>query len=168
MKKFILIFLLISVSILACGCDPGAYHFDNKSLTERVKSVELIDYENFNPIEIDVTDDTELIFESDKMKILEVLDEEKIEEFLKDLSVITFHLENKSAKSPVGRGILLIFSDGGYIVISSTKVGRRSYSFVAEFDKNNIFIQHIAYVCDRPSLEKLMIKYFTCCKYSDF
>lgn len=161
MKKFILSFLLICVLILACGCDPGSYYFDDESLTEQVKRVELIDYENDNPIMIDVTDDTELIFERDKMKILEVLDEEKIDEFLKDLSVIIFHLINQSAESPVGRGIRLVFSDEGYIVISCTKVGRRGYSFVAEFDKNDEFIQHIADVCDKPSLDRLINKYFT-------
>ena len=45
MKKIAVVFVILSILLLLCGCDT--YYFDYENLKETVQKIEIIDYDSF-------------------------------------------------------------------------------------------------------------------------
>ena len=88
-----------------------------------------------------------MLFDIDNVRIIETLEQEKIDDFAYELSTITFHKEMESVNSPVGYTVLIYMQNQEII----KKVGRRNiltsgllstYPFISSaiFDEEGIFI----------------------------
>jgi hypothetical protein len=163
-KRFLLILSLVLI-ISGCVSDPNTYYFNYEELSINVISIELINYENNNPRIINVNESNISNIDFHKLVVLEVLPSQSIDSFIRKISEITFHKSNKSAETPIGRGIKLNYNNGNFVIISCTLTKERGYSFVAEFDDKGKFVKHIAEFADRPKFEKLLDDYF---KTKDF
>ncbi len=159
-KRFSALCLLLCVSILLCGCDPSEFYFDYQAMKADTISIELITYDNDLSNIIEVKKDSKLIFDSSKVISSKQLNENLTDDFLRDLSKITFHLLNDSTLEPVKECTKINMSDGSFVILSCTLVDKIGYSMVAEFDSNGNFVKHIAFFADRPSYERMISKYF--------
>ncbi len=165
MKKNFIVLLAI-FSILLCACDPATFNFNYDNMVGEVTSIELIKYNNNNSDIIDIKNDTRLIFLEEKVISSKKIDQKSNCLLLKDLSNITFHLENISTKEPVGECLKINLNNGNFYILSATLVDDLCYSMVAEFDQNYNFVRHIAYFADRPSYEVMIDKYFAKNQYT--
>jgi len=157
MKRIFLIFLIVSFVLIAC--DPSTYYFDAEELIEKVTKIELVECYNENPIVVAVEDDTILNFDSKSAKLVKKLEEEKILDFVTDLSTITFHLEDESVNSPLGYAVL-IYTENNEIIVLSCTVLDRAYGMVAIFTVDGKFVSHIAQFADEPKFKKIIKNYF--------
>ena len=157
MKKFVLL-LLISVTLLLTGCDPGLVYFSGTT-SDEIERIELVKYNNDSYKMIDVSKETPK-FDSDKIEVIETLEKEKINDFLCDFEKIIFHDENDSVNEPTGYCLLWYLKDGNFIVFSSTIEGDRAYSMVSEFDSTDNFVRHSASFASKPHYDDVLKKYF--------
>ncbi len=159
MKKTFII-LISLITIILSGCDPATFYFEFESMNNEVLSVELVEYDNNSSEMINTNLDSKLIFDSKKIISVETLEEERIDEFLKGLSVIVFHQVEESTIEPVKECLKINKNNGNYIILSCTVIDGTVYSMVAEYDSSGNFLEHLAYFADRPSYERLIDKYF--------
>lgn len=135
---------LMLLSSLLCGCEPIPYHFEINDMKENVTRIELVTCENLNPINMCVNDDTVLYFNFNNRNVIKELEQNKIENFINDLSKISLFKENKSVNSPVGYATLLYMQNNEVIVLSCTNLDDVKYSMVAAFSYTGTYIRHIA------------------------
>ena len=113
---------LLTVSFWLTACDPGSYQYDYNDLIENVVSIELINYDNPNQksfISWVLPDhSSDLVpFEKSKTTQLEVLNEEKKEDFLKQLSNSDILYLYYAYDSPKGICIKLTYENGDFEII---------------------------------------------------
>lgn len=161
MKKLILfITLLFTLTLFGCVSDPNTYYFDSNILLNNTMKIDLVYYQNDAP-EMIVVDQSDFPnFEFGSSTVIETLDSSLLESFILELSLITFHIQNKSSNSPVGNTLILHQTNGNMIVISCTLIDGTAYSFVSTFDSDSHFIEHIARFADRPKFDEMLQKYF--------
>ena len=159
MKKYIILFLLM-LSFLLNSCDPAPYYFKKDTYIDKIERIELVKYNNDNYKMVDSAK-VELEFDSSKVEKIEILDGEKIEEFLSDYEKIVFLRENDSVNEPTGYCLIWYLKNGNFIVFSDTSIGGRAYSMAAEFDASGRFVKHLAHFASRPHYEKILRKYFS-------
>ena len=160
MRKFILVFIVLSVSIVLKGCDPATYYFDADVLISNTIKIELVECKNDDPELIEINEKNITSFDYDNVELIDSLDNSQFESFIKKLSNITFHKENYSVNKPIGKTLILHQKNGDMIVLSCTLIDGTGYSFVSEFDLDNNYITHIARFADRPQFELLLNTYF--------
>ena len=149
------------VAVLLTGCDPTNYYFTKISYLDQIESIELVEYNNNNYKIVDASK-TNLKFDYEKVKKLETLDTNKINEFLDDYEKIQFHIKNDSVNEPVGYCLLWYLKNGNFIVFCCTLVdGDRGYSMASEFDSTCRFIKHYAYFASGPHYDNILSKYFS-------
>lgn len=159
MRRFIVLITLLALTLLG-GCDPATYHFKKIEYIDRIQRIELVTYTNENYKIVDCVKEP-LRFDFQKVKSIEVLNEDKFADFLGDFEDIVFHEKNESVNEPTGYCLLWYLKNGNYIVFSCTMIeGDRVYDMAAEFDSNNIFIKHYAHFASRPHYENILEKYF--------
>ena len=158
MKKILI--MLMFIIVLLTGCDPASYYFTKTLYLDKIESIELVEYSN-NNYEIVDTSKTDLKFDYEKVKKLETLDTNKINEFLDDFEKIVFHIENESVNEPIGYCLIWHLKNGNFIVFCCTLVaGDRGYSMVSEFDSTCRFIKHYADFASGPHYDDILSKYF--------
>lgn len=135
MKKLALIAVIVLVAISLTACHPMGHYFDYEELKAAVVSVELINYDNPDSKRINGLKEETKPFDFDKVEVLEVLAEEKIDDFLYALSDIEFFKMDYSNKkcndSANGVTIIVKYSSGDFLVLDSKEV--RKNFFVAEY-----------------------------------
>ena len=161
MKK-IHVILLSMIVLLLCGCaiDPATYYFDADDIKNQATKIQLVICENNNPVIVDVKEDTVLLFDIDNVRIIETLEQEKIDDFAYELSTITFHKEMESVNSPVGYTVLIYMQNQEIIVLSCTIINGIGYGMVAVFSNDGNFIRHIAQFADEPKFKRLLTNCF--------
>ena len=159
MKRKITLFFLMFFFILN-SCDPGSIYFNKDTYIDEIERIELVKYNNDNYKMVD-SSKVELKFDSSKVEKIEILDDEKTEEFLLDFEKIVFHLENDSVNEPTGYCLIWYLKNGNFIVFSDTSIGNKAYSMAAEFDASGRFVNHLAHFASRPHYEKILRKYFS-------
>ncbi len=160
MKKTLAV-LLLFLCLFLCSCDPAEFYFDYESMKKVVASIELIVYDNHISKIVDVNSNTTLIFDEKKIISTRLLDDDKTDLILKDLSKITFFLRYESALEPIEQCLKITLNNGHFIILSCSLVDGTAYSMVGEFDSNCKYIKCIANFADRPSYEKMISKYFS-------
>lgn len=162
MKKMWLFILLMfcSVELVGCAVDPGSYYFNADDLMEKVIKIELVECINENPKLIIVKENSLPSFDFNKVKLVKELEEEKIQDFLNELSTVIFHIENESVNSPVGYAVLIYLQNNEIIVLSCTIINKIGYSMVASFTYEGNFIKHIVVFANEPKFKKILLKYF--------
>lgn len=158
MKKLYAVLLIIIV--LLSGCDPGCYYFDADEIADQAVKIQLVICENPSPQKIIVKEDTVLYFDVEDAEIVETLENEKIEEFAKDLSTVTFHIENESVNAPIGYAVLIHMQNQEIIVLSCTTINGVGYGMAAAFSIDGNFLRHIACFADAPKFRRILAKYF--------
>lgn len=159
MKKITLVFLLFILCL--CGCvDPPTYYFDADDIISHATKIQLVMCENNNPININIEEDTILVFDIDNVKIIETLETEKIVGFAHDLSSITFHKEMISVNSPVGYAVIIYMQNQELIVLSCTVIRGVGYGMAAVFLNDGTFVRHIAQFADEPKFKRVLRSYF--------
>ncbi len=162
MKKANIVIFCCLIILLLTGCvsDPPTYHFDSDELLGEVTKIELVECINDNPQMIIVNDDSVPKFDVNSIKLIEKLPNDKMDDFIADLSTITFHKENDSVNSPTGYAVLLYNDKDEIIVISCTLLKNCGYSMVAKFSIDGKFIEHIARFADEPKYRSMLATYF--------
>ena len=72
MKKTIIFWLLILNVFSLISCDPSRYYYNYEWLNSNVKSIELINYENKDAIELFEQSDSVKPFDFSKMYVLQI------------------------------------------------------------------------------------------------
>lgn len=117
MKKIIVLFLFILNLITLTGCDPSYYYYSYEDLNSNVISIELINYDNNEAIELFEKKDKVKSFDFSKMNVIKVLDNDKNSEFLLEFSKIEFMLVWRHLDSPKDESIKINYKDGSFDVI---------------------------------------------------
>ncbi len=99
---------------------------------------------NDDPKEIFVNENVIPSLDFDNINIIDTLQKEKINEFITELSMITFHIENKCVDSPVGYAVLIYTFNNEIIVLSCTVINNIGYSMVATFTYEGTFINQLS------------------------
>ena len=160
MKKISIVCFVLVICLSSCAWDPPPTWFLKDSYIDQVERIELVKYNNDDFKMVDATKITPK-FDSSKTETIEVLDKDKIDEFLSDFEEIIFHVENDSVNEPTGYCLLWYLKNGNFIVFSCTIIkGDRGYSMVSEFDSTDNFVGHIAYFAAKPHYDNVLEKYF--------
>ena len=140
--------------------DPPTYYFDSDELLREVIKIELVECINENPQIITVNDVSVPKFDVNSIKLIDELPKDKMDDFIADLSTITFHKENESVDSPTGYAVLIYNNKDEIIVISCTVLNNYGYSMVAKFSIDGKFVEHIARFADEPKYRNMLETYF--------
>lgn len=157
MKKLFLILLIFTLFLTSC--DPAVYHFDADEIIQGATKIELLEFQNDNPVDVKVDENTVLSFDRSKAIFIKELDKSQFEAFANDLSSIIFHQENESVTAPIGYTVLIHLDNEEIIVISCTVLDI-GYSMVARFKADGTFLEHIATFADEPRWRRVLEKYF--------
>lgn len=114
-KTFILLFAVCLLFFTAC--DPASHFYDYEELKSNVASVELINYNNDDAVELFENRDKVKPFVFSKMQVIDILPEEKTEDFLSDFSEIRFLLVWRHLDSPKGKSVKINYTDGSFDII---------------------------------------------------
>ncbi len=118
MKKVTLCILLLVMIMSLTACDPNIFQFDFEELKNSVIAIDLINYDNPNAKELFDKRDKVISFDFNKMEILESLPAEKMEDFLFELSELTFMTVWEHLDSPQGKCIRLVYSNGDFEILA--------------------------------------------------
>lgn len=157
---YIVLVLIIMPLLVSCVTDPETYYFNADDIVEKIIKIELVNSTNENPKNVIVDNDTILSFNMQNTTFIKELDKNKIEDFVRELSTITFHIGDKSVNSPLGYTLILYMENQEIIVLSCTVLNGTAYGMVAVFTPEGNFINHIAEFADEPKFRKLLEKYF--------
>lgn len=162
MRKYLC--MMISVVMMlgtVSGCDPVVYRFDAEQLKQETVRLELIYYENEEPKHTEVTEDMVLVFKQEKARLVQVLEQDKINAFIDEFSMVRFHHRDICAEEPVGYGLRIILQNNHFFIIACKLTERSAYGMVAEFDKDCNFVKHIATFAEANRFNALLEKYFS-------
>ena len=129
MKKLICLFICIINLTTLTGCDPGAFYYDYEYLNNNVVSIELINYENDEAVELFEKREKVKPFDFSKSVVIKVLDNEKISDFLLEFSEIPILQVWRHLDSPKGESIKINYKDGSFDVICC------NVAFSCQYDK---------------------------------
>ncbi len=99
------------------GCDPSSYSYNYEDLNANVMSVELINYENNDAVELFEKREKVKSFDFSKLSVIKVLPNDKINDFLIDFSKIEFMLVWRHLDSPKGESVKINYYDGSFDII---------------------------------------------------
>jgi len=136
-RHMILLVLIIGSVFLLTACDYEYYlYHGNIRVNTEVEKVELISYSHQNS-----TDNSEdnLLFDDDKLVLIETLDSNNNQAFLSELSEIgglSSKLE-QTIESPNGTGIMITYQDDGFTLITVSNENDVEAIFVGHYDANS-------------------------------
>lgn len=160
MKKMCLVLVLILILFCFVGCDPGTFYFNAEEILSRVIKIELVECINDNPQSIAVSKDTTPAFDFNEVTVLKELRTDRIERFVRELSVVTFHLGDQSVNMPLGYAVLIYLQGNEMVVLSYTYLFNKSYGMVEVFTHEGKFVRHLAIYADVNGYTYLLAKYF--------
>lgn len=148
MKKEFMILLICFICLSLTACEPPGVSYPDDYLRDVIK-IELINYDNskMSP------------FNFDKMEIIEELDAEKLDDFLRDLSEI-YMWRSITEGYFDGISIRTIYSNGNFEVMSCNNTDYRINSYVVRFDSDGKKIKFIGSVEDESEFINIINKYF--------
>ena len=142
MKKNIYLIVSFVFTLCLAACDPAPYHFDKEHYGKLVDKIELR-YSEITDIPKNITCDENNVpyFDIQNSKLVECLESDKIDVFINDLSLITFHRFNNCVNSPFGYIVIMFLTNGNYIIASCSEYENHGYGIFAEFDSNDAYVQ---------------------------
>ena len=119
-KKPLVIFVLVVICVNIVACEPAWFQFfDYEVLKEEVTKVDLIYYHNPNPVKyVFNKPDRVQDFDFSKVEVVEVLSDEKIDEFLFALAAKEIAKGGKYLNSPRGYCLRVVYRDGNFEILS--------------------------------------------------
>lgn len=163
MKKDISKIILASILFLfvstLTACDPKTYYFNYDELKSSVETVKLINYENPNPKRVNNEDEI-LPFDFDKADDIESLEGGMYDDFLQDLSAITFLVMPRFCEAPVSICIMMVYKNSDFAVISSTIIEDTAYGAVVTYDSDGNVKEYLGVFGHRPNYVDLLNGYF--------
>ncbi len=167
LKKILLLSVLICCLTLLTSCDYSYFLYNNTDgeelfLEKKVTSIELINYENLK-VQDNQSDECQL--DLAKLEILETLDDDNYENFIKELAEIggfTGKLK-QLLKSPEGIGIRIIYDDDSFTLITTTTVNDYDCIFLGEYNSDEKLDMSfgISWIEMIDDFKVLINKYFT-------
>lgn len=141
-KKLFILLVLLLVPILF-SCDPIMFNLDIDELKTNLVDIELIKYENDEqkefPLWMKDYSDRLLKFDSNKVSIIDNLEETKINDFLECLTEFEVIYKHYTFDSPKGRCAKLNYSNGDFIVIGLEKLNS---GYIFKYDENGNVIEY--------------------------
>lgn len=125
MRKKQVLFLLLLASLVLFACEPELYKYDYKEVKESVIRVELINYNNPDAKMIKREPDFSIPFDFNKMTIIEVLAEDRMDGFLKELSNFDYYYVSKHLDSPQGLCFRLVYKNGDFDLVCQAEYSAR-------------------------------------------
>ncbi len=163
MKKCVLLVTLLVLCLALVACDPARYSFKKEDF-DQVKSIELINYDN--PDQKDfiswVPDHTADLkpFDKTKMSHLEVLDEDKITNFIDDLCISHVLEKYFDYDSPNGKCIKVNYKNGDFLIIWSNYQEDSFGGYIGNFSSNGEVSDFIGCFAGLVYYEQLVNNYF--------
>ena len=116
MRRSILAILILCIIFLS-GCDPSEFRYVYDDLIANVESVEWIQYDNQDAIELRNNQKKVKSFDFSKMQIIGTLSEENKNDFLLGVSNLVILRLWRHLDSPKGKGVKINYSDGSFDII---------------------------------------------------
>lgn len=158
--KILLFGLILGLGpvLSSCVSDPESFYFYYEELKEKVIAIELINYDN-SDVKIVKKKDDILSFDFDKMEVLQVLEVEKTESLLLDLSKIHFHVSDNLTKysdSTSDMSIKITYTNDDFLIISLNSKS----NFIVKFNKDGSVGNLVLRFTDNKDFADLMKKFF--------
>ena len=135
-SKLLVLLLIVCATFLLYACDYEYYlYHENIRKNTEVVQIDLVKYTNPS-YEENQSENT--LFDVEKLEVLETLNSEDNLNFLSELSEIG-GLSGKfpeTVNSPNGTGILITYQDGGFTLITVSKVYDIDCIFVGHYNEN--------------------------------
>lgn len=161
-KRFLCTVLsMVMAMCMMSGCDPITYRFDAEQLKQEAVRLELIYYENEDPKHTEVTEDMVLIFDPEKARLVQVLEQDKMDAFIDEFSMVRFHHGDICAEEPVGYGLRIVLQNDHFLILAAKVTKRHGYGMAAEFDEDCNFVKHIVTFAEASRFNGLLEKYFS-------
>ncbi len=133
MKKFLAILCLCVLLFTLTACEPQKFHFDNEELKSSIVRVEYIYYDNESAQSLKSMNRNNNIkkllpFDFDKMEIREVLPEEKLDEFINEVSKLALLMFSTHLDSPKVDSIRIVYNNGDFEILCVRGEGWEIYS----------------------------------------
>lgn len=163
MKKIVLVLVLVISVISLTACDPKHYFFKYEELKDKVVSIQLIEYDNPSVKKLPRTVESPYInckwsrkpdpvetqpFDFTKVNVLGTLSEDKIDDFLQELSEIEFFTIDTyytgATDSANGITIILNYNDGNFLVLSADRISTPHSQFAALYDSDGNPVEQVA------------------------
>lgn len=158
--KILLFSLILGLGFVLSSCvsDPESFYFNYDELEEKVIAIELIDYDNFDIKVVKKKEDI-LSFDFDKMEVIQVLEIEKTNSLLLDLSKIHFHVSDNLTKysdSASGMSIKITYTNDGYLIVNLSS----NSNFIVEFNADGSVGNLVLRFTDNKDFSNLIKKFF--------
>ena len=125
MKKILTCLCILALLLGLTACEPGTFYYNYDELKASVVRVEYIYYDNSNATKLDefIVDkkDKLLPFDFNKMEVRAVLDEDKLDEFLKEVSNYQLLMDWIHLDSPQGDSIRIVYDNGDFEILCCTQ-----------------------------------------------
>ena len=130
-KQILLLPLLTCLVLFACEYEYVSPDYDYEEIVESVARIEMINYNNPDARIIKIKPHLFIPynFDFDKMEIIEVLREERLDDFLKDFFEFGIWALSEGLDSPQGLGIRVIRKNGDFDLFCKAE-------YSASFDSN--------------------------------
>ena len=163
-KKFLIIAFVLMCLVGLVACDPTPNSVDKSELLENTVKIEIYDYENIKPKQLNLGGKKKPIFDFSKASFIGTLDEETFEDVIKDIARQEFLIFGETLNEPIGKTIILYQENGNMVVlfgcVYESQIGSEKYYGEGNiFDENGVFVEHIGYI-DSHYVDFLESKYF--------
>ncbi len=163
MKKILHLFIF---ALCLAACDPAPYHFDKENYGKMVEKIELRYSEIADvPRIITCEENNSPYFHVQDSKLVEILESDKINDFINDLHTITFHRTNDCVNTPFGYVVVMFLTNGNYIIASCSEYENHYYDIFAEFDSDDTFVQCLGEFTHVYTWEVFLSNHFQTCVF---
>lgn len=140
MRRIGAILCLLFLLIVLYGCVPENYSYNKNDLEENIRSVELIYYTNEDQQHFSSwsKDQTSSIkdFDFSRVEVIEMMDNSKINEFIKIMPNINFLSKYFSYDSPKGTCIRINYNNGDFDILSCIVESKSNAGIVCRYSSD--------------------------------
>ncbi len=164
MKKILIVLCLMGLCFSLAACDPGSETLDEGELSLDLTAVELVFYENpeqehFSSWVPDHSEDLRP-FVPENMRVLQRLDTEKQEDFLRQLSQEEILSAYYAYDSPAGYCLKLTYANGEFLILNCNTQSRSHQGYIGSYSAEGEVLEFIGCFASYYSFEALVADYF--------
>lgn len=165
MKRIVAVILTLVLLLPLYSCDPMPYNFDYQELKQEVIGIELIEYDQpktkhytFNMGSFIIKP---LPFDEGRATILETLDEDEYDDFLRQLSEENILYKWYSYNSPKDICLRLIYENGNFLVLSCDYANESFHGYVGSYNSEGEVLEYYGSFEGFSSYERLVNEFFS-------
>lgn len=160
MKKILILICIFTLCFPLTACDPAVRSLDVDSITSNIVSIEMIDYDNPDQKTIFTRwsdRSSELLpFKESDCTLLQKLEEEKADAFLKALRKTEYYYEYYACNSPSGVCLKLLYENGDFLILNSDPESDLIRGYIGKYSAEGEVIEFYGCFSGYHSFEKLV------------